>query len=87
MKKNCNKKFVPQSHFAKEFFFLPILDEQKFELNLQKSAKIFCLEISRNCFIIMQSGYGEQTLSYEIFLLLLKKFRPFSDFTFESEVL
>ena len=38
-------------------------------------------------FFIKQSGYGEQTLFNKKFHLLLKKICPFSDFTFESEVL
>ena len=52
-----------------------------------KIGQNFLSEIGRNKKFIMQSGYGEQTLFYKIFHLLLKKSCSFSDFTFESDVL
>ena len=57
-----------------------------FETFCQFWGKFFLLKIGRNENFIMQGGYGEQTLLNKFFHLLLKKFCPFSDFTFESEV-
>ena len=46
---------------------------KNFGLKLEKSTKIFCLKIGRNFFFIMQSGYGEQTLSYKFFSFVIEK--------------
>ena len=65
----------------------PSFGSKIFGLKLEKSAKIFCLKIGRNFFLLCKVGMGNKLYLIKIFHLLLKKFRLLSDFTFESEVL
>ena len=75
-------KFVPNTHLYSASF-----GPKNFGLKLEKLAKIFCLEIGRKKNILSKVGMENKLYLIKFFHLLLKKFCPFSDFTFESKVL
>ena len=77
------KKFDKKSLFPYPLWII----KKKFWPIFPVLAQIFLVQNWPNFFFVMQSGYGEQIFFVKSFYLLLKKFRPFSDFTFESEFL
>ena len=60
---------------------------KKIGLKLEKLGKNFCLKIGRIFFLLSKVCMRNKLYSIKNFHLLLKTFCPFSDFTFESEVL
>ena len=51
------------------------------------SPKFFGPKLAENFFLLSKVGMGNKLYFINFFHLLLKKFRPFSDFTFKSKVL
>ena len=65
----------------------PSFGSKNFRLKLEKSAKYFCLKIGRNFFLLIKVGIRNKLYLTKSIHLLLEKFCPLSDFTFESKVL
>ena len=63
------------------------IDKKKNSANFSNfSLKFFDPKLGEKNFLLSKVGMGNKLYFFNFFHLLLKKFRPFSDFTFEREV-
>ena len=81
-----NKVCSPYPLCIIKFFFRPILRQKTLADFSNFSPKIFGPKLAEKKILLGKVGMGKKLYLINFFHLLLKKFRPFSDFTFESEV-